>query len=143
MYLLLAAALITGMVNTLTNVFDTYNYRETVSPWFRSLFSLHPAPELMADAPWTFQLHALVVLALLGYLAVHAARAYVQRADRLPGAAICGVPQPRSAEVAEPPLCEGVGRARGATRTQPLAVRLPADMQKSPFHAYRRLTAEL
>ena len=66
MYLLLAGALLTGMANTLTNVFDTYNYRETVSPWFRSLFSLHPAPELMAAAPWTFQLHALVVLALVG-----------------------------------------------------------------------------
>ena len=47
-YLLLAAALLTGMLNTLTNVFDTYNYRETVSPWFRNLFTLHPAPELMA-----------------------------------------------------------------------------------------------
>lgn len=66
MYLLLTAALVTGMVNTLTNVFAVYNYRETVSPWFRSLFSLHPSPELMAGAPWTFQLHVLVVLALLG-----------------------------------------------------------------------------
>jgi nitrate reductase gamma subunit len=65
MYLLLVAALLTGMLNTLTNVFDTYNYRETVSPWFRSLFSLHPVPELMAEAPWTFQLHTVVVLALL------------------------------------------------------------------------------
>lgn len=65
MYLLLVGALVTGMLNTLTNVFATYNYRETVSPWFRSLFSLHPAPELMADTPWTFQLHVLIVLALL------------------------------------------------------------------------------
>jgi nitrate reductase gamma subunit len=66
MYALLVGALVTGMLNTLTNVFASYNYRETVSPWFRSLFSLHPAVELMADAPWTFQLHALIVLALLG-----------------------------------------------------------------------------
>lgn len=66
MYLLLVGALVTGMLNTLTNVFATYNYRETVSPWFRSLFSLHPAPELMAHTPWTFQAHALIVLALLG-----------------------------------------------------------------------------
>jgi nitrate reductase gamma subunit len=66
MYLLLVGALVTGMLNTLTNVFATYNYRETVSPWFRSLFSLHPAMELMARAPWTFQVHALIVLALLG-----------------------------------------------------------------------------
>lgn len=66
MYLLLVGALVTGMLNTLTNVFATYNYRETVSPWFRSLFTVHPAGELMAEAPWTFQIHALIVLALLG-----------------------------------------------------------------------------
>jgi len=66
MYLLLVGALVTGMLNTLTNVFATYNYRETVSPWFRSLFSLDPAMELMASAPWTFQVHVLIVLALLG-----------------------------------------------------------------------------
>lgn len=66
MYLLLAGALVTGMLNTLTNVFARYNYRDTVSPWFRSLFSLHPAVDLMAEAPWTFQLHALIVLVLLG-----------------------------------------------------------------------------
>lgn len=66
MYLLLAGALATGMLNTLTNVFARYNYRETVSPWFRSLFSPHPAVELMADAPLTFQVHALIVLVLLG-----------------------------------------------------------------------------
>ncbi|MCV7197861.1 respiratory nitrate reductase subunit gamma [Mycobacterium angelicum] len=66
MYLLLAGALVTGMLNTLTNVFARYNYRDTVSPWFRSLFSLHPAVDLMAEAPWTFQLHAFIVLVLLG-----------------------------------------------------------------------------
>ncbi|ORX19038.1 nitrate reductase [Mycobacterium szulgai] len=66
MYLLLVGALATGMLNTLTNVFARYNYRDTVSPWFRSLFSLHPAVDLMAEAPWTFQLHALIVLVLLG-----------------------------------------------------------------------------
>ncbi len=66
MYVLLVGALVTGMLNTLTNVFARYNYRDTVSPWFRSLFSLHPAVELMAHTPWTFQLHALIVLALLG-----------------------------------------------------------------------------
>jgi nitrate reductase gamma subunit len=66
MYLLLVGALVTGMLNTLTNVFAAYNYRDTVSPWFRGLFSLHPAPELMANTPLTFQIHALIVLALLG-----------------------------------------------------------------------------
>lgn len=66
MYTLLAGALVTGMLNTLTNVFATYNYRETVSPWFRSLLSVHPAVGLMANAPLTFQVHALIVVALLG-----------------------------------------------------------------------------
>jgi nitrate reductase gamma subunit len=65
MYLLLVGALVTGMLNTVTNVFAAYNYRDTVSPWFRSLLSLHPAPELMANTPWTFQAHAVIVLALL------------------------------------------------------------------------------
>ena len=65
MYLLVVGALLTGMLNTLTNVSATYNYRQTISPWFRSLFSLHPAPGLMANTPWTFQLHALIALTLL------------------------------------------------------------------------------
>ncbi|MEU2123165.1 respiratory nitrate reductase subunit gamma [Nocardia niwae] len=68
MYALLAAALITGLLNTWGSnlLWGTYNYRETVSPWFRSLFGLTPRPELMVDTPWTFQLHGLVVLALIG-----------------------------------------------------------------------------
>jgi nitrate reductase gamma subunit len=36
-----------------------------VSPWFRSLFSLAPRPELMAGVPISFQIHALIVLVLL------------------------------------------------------------------------------
>ncbi|WP_063052230.1 respiratory nitrate reductase subunit gamma [Nocardia arthritidis] len=68
MYALLAAALVTGLLNTWGSnlLWGTYNYRETVSPWFRSLFTLAPEPELMVDTPWTFQLHGLVVLALIG-----------------------------------------------------------------------------
>ena len=65
MYLLLVAALLTGMLNTLTNVFDTYNYRETISPWFRNLFTLQSRAGVDGRVPFTFQLHALVVLGLL------------------------------------------------------------------------------
>ncbi|WP_405485364.1 respiratory nitrate reductase subunit gamma [Nocardia sp. NBC_00511] len=69
MYLLLAAALITGLLNTLGSnlLWGTYNYRETVSPWFRSLFTLHPHPDLMIGTPWTFQVHGLIVLTLIGF----------------------------------------------------------------------------
>ena len=66
MYLLLVGALATGMLNTLSNVFVRYNYRDTVSPWFRSLFTLRPEVQLMSEAPWTFQLHALIIVVLLG-----------------------------------------------------------------------------
>ncbi|WP_030272233.1 respiratory nitrate reductase subunit gamma [Streptomyces sp. NRRL B-24484] len=36
-----------------------YDYRSTVSIWFRGVFALHPHPEAMAGAPLLFQLHAL------------------------------------------------------------------------------------
>ncbi|MGH3773261.1 MAG: respiratory nitrate reductase subunit gamma, partial [Pseudonocardiaceae bacterium] len=67
MYTLLTGAIATGMLNTVGSnlIGGGYNYRATVSPWFRSLFTIHPQPELMAGAPISFQTHALVVLTLL------------------------------------------------------------------------------
>lgn len=67
MYLLLSAAIVTGMLNTVGSnlIGGGYNYRETVSPWFRSLFALTPQPELMVGVPLSFQIHALIVLVLL------------------------------------------------------------------------------
>ena len=67
MYTLLSGAIVTGMLNTVGgNLIGSYDYRATVSPWFRSLFSIAPQPELMASAPISFQIHNLVVLTLLG-----------------------------------------------------------------------------
>lgn len=67
MYTLLSAAILTGMLNTVGSnlIGGGYNYRETVSPWFRSLFTLSPQPELMAGTPLNFQIHNVVVLVLL------------------------------------------------------------------------------
>ncbi|UGT64055.1 respiratory nitrate reductase subunit gamma [Nocardia asteroides] len=67
MYFLLAGALLTGLLNTVGSnlLWGTYNYRETVSPWFRSLFTVDPQPELMVGVPWTFQAHGLFVLVLV------------------------------------------------------------------------------
>jgi nitrate reductase gamma subunit len=67
MYLLLSAAIITGMLNTVGSnlIGGGYDYRSTVSPWFRSLFTLTPQPELMVGIPISFQVHALIVLVLL------------------------------------------------------------------------------
>jgi nitrate reductase gamma subunit len=73
MYVLLCAVILLGAYNTIgVNLLDLpgtyphgYNYRETISVWFRSLFVLDPRSELMVDAPISFQLHILAAMALL------------------------------------------------------------------------------
>lgn len=65
MYLALAVVIVLGLGNTvLGNVVDHYDYREGVSVWFRGLFRLDPRPELMAEAPLTFQAHGLTAFLL-------------------------------------------------------------------------------
>ncbi|MGV9394603.1 respiratory nitrate reductase subunit gamma [Streptomyces olivaceus] len=58
---LLSVTVLLGICATAAhNVFGGgYDYRETVSVWFRGLFALRPRPEAIADAPLLFQLHAL------------------------------------------------------------------------------------
>ena len=67
MYLMLSTAIVTGMLNTIGSnlIGGGYDYRATVSPWFRSLFTLSPQPGLMVGIPISFQIHAVVVLVLL------------------------------------------------------------------------------
>ncbi|MCJ1676190.1 respiratory nitrate reductase subunit gamma [Streptomyces sp. APSN-46.1] len=43
---------------------EEHNYRETVSPWFRSVFTLQPDNDAMAAAPLSFQLHRLMGMEL-------------------------------------------------------------------------------
>jgi hypothetical protein len=43
---------------------DEHNYRETVSPWFRSIFVLRPDVDAVAEAPAAFQLHTLIGMLL-------------------------------------------------------------------------------
>jgi nitrate reductase gamma subunit len=67
MYVFLVAAICLGLLATMTGagvLGDGYNYRETVSVWFRSIFLLQPQGELMADTPLAFRVHALSGLAL-------------------------------------------------------------------------------
>ncbi|KAB1149741.1 respiratory nitrate reductase subunit gamma [Streptomyces luteolifulvus] len=44
-----------------------YNYRETISPWFRSIFYFQPDPDLMSESPVLFQLHAISALLLFAF----------------------------------------------------------------------------
>src|SRR5690606_13518198 len=51
MYVVLAAAIVTGLATTLLGagiVGEGHTYRETVSPWFRSIFVLQPDVEAMS-----------------------------------------------------------------------------------------------
>lgn len=60
-YTLLLIVVLTGMYATVgENLLGSgYDYRETVGPWFRSLFILDPDAGLMSGIPLIYQLHAL------------------------------------------------------------------------------------
>ena len=68
MYVVLGAVIVLGIWNTIAGSLlqfgGEYNYRDGVSPWFRSIFTFQPKPELMAEAPIGFQLHALLAFLL-------------------------------------------------------------------------------
>ena len=65
MYLVLATVIVLGLVNTvIANLVGHYDYRQGVSVWFRGIFLFQPKPELMVDAPFGFQAHAMVAMLL-------------------------------------------------------------------------------
>ncbi|MFG3436453.1 respiratory nitrate reductase subunit gamma [Nonomuraea sp. NPDC047897] len=66
MYAVLALTIVLGLAATVVAniVGGGYDYRTTISPWFRSIFYFSPDPALMAGAPLLFQLHALSALVL-------------------------------------------------------------------------------
>ncbi|MCF6744702.1 respiratory nitrate reductase subunit gamma [Blastococcus sp. KM273128] len=64
MYVVLTATIIFGLSNTVMGAAGESHYRDTVSPWFRSIFYFQPQPELMSEALLGYQLHALSALLL-------------------------------------------------------------------------------
>jgi nitrate reductase gamma subunit len=64
-FALLAVGIATGMAVTVLNtVTDAIDYRESVAPWFRSLFVFDPDVEAMSGAHWMSQLHVSAVWVL-------------------------------------------------------------------------------
>lgn len=63
---ILVVVVITGLGNLVLMQWsgEGYNYRETVSPWVRSIITFQPKPELMSSAPLTFQIHAMAAMLL-------------------------------------------------------------------------------
>lgn len=68
MYVVLSAVALAGTYATVRNqIFGAehgYNYRETISPWFRSLWLLQPEVGLMQGVPVAFQVHIVVAMLL-------------------------------------------------------------------------------
>jgi nitrate reductase gamma subunit len=67
MYVVLVLAIVAGLCATALGsgvVGEPYNYRETVSVWFRSIWILQPRGDLMAEAPIYFQIHVIIALVL-------------------------------------------------------------------------------
>ncbi len=57
-----------GIYNTLfyNLYFGHFDYRSTISPWFRSLFIFSPDPGLMVNIPITYKIHVLLAFLTFG-----------------------------------------------------------------------------
>ncbi|NLV77986.1 MAG: respiratory nitrate reductase subunit gamma [Rhodococcus sp.] len=67
MYVVLVAAIVAGLATTMIGAVEgneAHNYRETVSPWFRSIWILQPDGAAMAEAPLSFHIHVTIALVL-------------------------------------------------------------------------------
>ncbi|WP_328421279.1 respiratory nitrate reductase subunit gamma [Streptomyces sp. NBC_00443] len=66
MYVVLAAAIVMGMVAKLSHSSgDGYNYRQSIAPWARSLFTLQPDVDRMAGVPVLYEVHAVIGMVLI------------------------------------------------------------------------------
>lgn len=69
MYVLLAGTILLGLGTTVLGNLTghPHDYRQTVAPWFRSLFYLHPRTDLITRAPVGFRLHVLCAWLLFAF----------------------------------------------------------------------------
>ncbi|NKQ57771.1 respiratory nitrate reductase subunit gamma [Amycolatopsis sp. K13G38] len=69
MYVLLIGTIVLGLGTTVLGNLTghPHNYRETVAPWFRSIFYFDPATALIKAAPWGFQAHVLAAWVLFAF----------------------------------------------------------------------------
>ena len=64
---LLLVVICLGMACTITGAFIDFDYRVTISPWVRSLFTLHPQWQLMAQVPLIYKIHVFSGFLVFGY----------------------------------------------------------------------------
>lgn len=70
MYAVLLAAIAMGLVAKLTHstISHGYDYRVTIAPWVRSLFTLRPKTTLMEPVPLAYRVHAVIGLVLFALI---------------------------------------------------------------------------
>ncbi len=66
--ILLLIEMLLGLYNTIGHnlIFGDYYYRETISPWFRSLFIFSPDAKLMLHVPLGYKIHIILAFAIFG-----------------------------------------------------------------------------
>ncbi|MFJ9898368.1 respiratory nitrate reductase subunit gamma [Streptomyces sp. NPDC091280] len=66
MYVSLTVTIMLGLSATVVAnlIGGGYDYRETISPWFRGIFFLRPDPDRMTGVPILFKLHAISAMLL-------------------------------------------------------------------------------
>ena len=64
LYLVLFLTIVSGTIGTITNIPGSFDYRETISPWFRSLLMMQPDVSYMSGVPAVFQLHMMMWMLL-------------------------------------------------------------------------------
>ncbi|MCI1749522.1 MAG: respiratory nitrate reductase subunit gamma [Acidipropionibacterium sp.] len=66
MYILLGVAVALGSWATVHQqiIGGGYDYRQTISPWFRSIPVLHPDPGLMTSVPLDYKMHIIAAMIL-------------------------------------------------------------------------------
>jgi len=69
MYVLLMTTILLGLGTTVLGNLtgEPHDYRQTVAPWFRSIFMLQPDTALILKAPIGFQLHVLAAWVLFAF----------------------------------------------------------------------------
>jgi nitrate reductase gamma subunit len=67
MYVLLGGSILLGVGVTIieNGILGPYDYRQTVGPWFRGIFTLRPDPDLMTGIPLLYKFHVLFGLLLV------------------------------------------------------------------------------
>jgi nitrate reductase gamma subunit len=69
MYVLLIGTIVLGLGTTVLGNLTghPHDYRLTVAPWFRSIFTFQPDTDLILAAPIGFQLHVLAAWVLFAF----------------------------------------------------------------------------